>query len=618
MATLARRPLATRTALLPQCLSPMKQTRTVSGSKRERSPDPSNDLAPKTLKRVKATTTTLGNQEEDRERKRVEREQARLEFKEKYSKAFPKFKFYFDTDTIESASLLALRDDLEFKILRLGGSIEDFFSKEITHFITNRPVSNPSDDKENAQAKSTRPNAFLRSPVKLKGRAMDEHAGEPSYDLQAKAQKFGQKIWTMMKLESVVDRCLSVDGYISKEPAPSNTSNPQRSLSRLLASEKLNGTSERDPLQKRHDFHYFSRGSYFLLVEDLQQDLATIAAHEYEIPKGRNSQAKPPWPVLHCHPLARGPFIEFDEKERRRWERLRRADADKAKAKEDRRARAIRAQMLRPRPEAHLQATNAGDLRRCASMNNIRRRASLPYDAMGNPNCVDLDADEYDNESACASGYLASGNTAGYMAASGNSVGITSTTGTTSTSGLTLDSIRMPAALRGRQQVTTSRRFSVGGDGKSAMGPPEAIPKRAAMLRKSRSTNTMRLPKREEGVKPGYCESCRVKFEDFKHHIRTNRHRKFAANEDNFVQLDYVLERVKRRSLEDVEQERLEREARRRQRDFESSQATSPVSEYSILQYPQTDEDASAEVQSDTMRVDDSGASEVVYVDLDD
>jgi regulatory subunit for Cdc7p protein kinase len=25
----------------------------------------------------------------------------------------------------------------------------------------------------------------------------------------------------------------------------------------------------------------------------------------------------------------------------------------------------------------------------------------------------------------------------------------------------------------------------------------------------------MRLPKRDEGTKPGYCESCRVKFEDF-------------------------------------------------------------------------------------------------------
>ena len=47
------------------------------------------------------------------------------------------------------------------------------------------------------------------------------------------------------------------------------------------------------------------------------------------------------------------------------------------------------------------------------------------------------------------------------------------------------------------------------------MGPP-VLPERAHVLRKSKSTNTMRLPKREEGAKPGYCESCRVKFENFK------------------------------------------------------------------------------------------------------
>jgi hypothetical protein len=49
------------------------------------------------------------------------------------------------------------------------------------------------------------------------------------------------------------------------------------------------------------------------------------------------------------------------------------------------------------------------------------------------------------------------------------------------------------------------------------MGPPAGIPERPnGMLRKSRSTNTLRLPKREEGCKPGYCESCRTKFDDFK------------------------------------------------------------------------------------------------------
>jgi regulatory subunit for Cdc7p protein kinase len=48
------------------------------------------------------------------------------------------------------------------------------------------------------------------------------------------------------------------------------------------------------------------------------------------------------------------------------------------------------------------------------------------------------------------------------------------------------------------------------------MPPPADIPDRVRMLRKSKSTNTLRLPKRDEKTKPGYCESCRAKFDDFK------------------------------------------------------------------------------------------------------
>ena len=48
------------------------------------------------------------------------------------------------------------------------------------------------------------------------------------------------------------------------------------------------------------------------------------------------------------------------------------------------------------------------------------------------------------------------------------------------------------------------------------MGPPATIPDKAKFLRKSKSTNTLKLPKRDEASKPGYCESCRQKFEDFR------------------------------------------------------------------------------------------------------
>jgi regulatory subunit for Cdc7p protein kinase len=163
-------------------------------------------------------------------------------------------------------------------------------------------------------------------------------------------------------------------------------------------------------------------------------------------------------------------------------------------------------------------------------MVNLQRRVSIGDDGRP-PEVIDLDVETGDmNESANASGYLASS----YMAASGNSITITSTAGTTSTSGLsTRGAIQMPLALRERlqQQIVTSRKVRLsnnagqGGDEmdhKGEMGPPSGIPERK-LLRKSTSTNTMKLPKREETTKPGYCECCRMKFDDF-HKVRIVTH----------------------------------------------------------------------------------------------
>lgn len=363
-----------------------------------------------------------------------------------------------------------------------------------------------------------------RQPCSLHLRAVDE------YDhLVVQAVGLGKKIWTTAKLESVLGRCLDappVSSYrplaIQSVPQLQTISN-QRVLSRLLQSERLHGTSERDPSQKRHDFRYFSRSTYFLLVEDMRQELATIAAQEYPIPKVREGAPPPkvPWPVLHCHPKSRSPFVAFDEKEKRRWEKTQQAEIEKEDEREQRRIRKIQMEAMLRKAEANQHANRVGDLRRSVSMNNLRRRSTNPDDAeFLDGGFIDLDADF---DSANASGYLASG-VGGYMAASGNSVGITSTTGTTSTATTSFRTLQLPAALQGRiqQQVVTSRKFSAvsmdKGQGRKSfmMGPPAEIPARPSMLRKSRSTNTLRLPKRQEGSKPGYCESCRVKFDDFK------------------------------------------------------------------------------------------------------
>jgi regulatory subunit for Cdc7p protein kinase len=49
-----------------------------------------------------------------------------------------------------------------------------------------------------------------------------------------------------------------------------------------------------------------------------------------------------------------------------------------------------------------------------------------------------------------------------------------------------------------------------------------------------------------------------VHFADVAQHIVGRKHRKFAVDDGNFLQLDYVLGRVKRRTVEEVEQEEVE------------------------------------------------------------
>lgn len=324
-----------------------------------------------------------------------------------------------------------------------------------------------------------------------------------------KALEFGTKIWNIAKLESVLERCLTpAERPSAAVPAAQSSQAPRsQQLSRLLATERIHGTSERDPLQKRHDYRYFQKSSYFVLVEDINQDLATIAAIEYGISKGRDGRESGQWPVLYCHPHARGPFTEFDERERRRWEKQQMADKQRQTERERQNARL---QDLKRRAIA--QQDRQKDLRRTASLSNLRRNATFPDPSL--EGLVDLDADGGE-DSAQASGFLASNN---YVAASGNSVSITSTAGTTSTTSHSLRNMQLPTLLREKlqQQVVTGRRLPTGGDNSGAMGPPTAIPdRRGGMLKKSRSTNTLRLPKRDEASKPGYCESCRAKFENF-------------------------------------------------------------------------------------------------------
>jgi regulatory subunit for Cdc7p protein kinase len=316
----------------------------------------------------------------------------------------------------------------------------------------------------------------------------------------------------LLELDNILSR------LIPSGSKPSKAKTNQRSplLTQLLQHERLHGTtSERDPRERRHDFQYFSKGSYFLLVEDICGELAPIAIMEYPAPvRSAEKNKSLAYPILYMDPRARSPFVKFDETEARKLEK---AEAnEKLKEVETERRRVKVKEFLKHQYEETQK--KAKTLRRCASMGELGIRATtrsnfqnIDPSTAGNDTGIDGAGEILDHQQV-ASGFGPSttgfGTGNGYIAASGNSVAITSTT--TTSFARTLGSNRLPPTLRERlgRQVITSRRLE-GANGRENTNPFESH------LRKAKSTTTMRLPAREESKKPGYCEACRVKFGDF-------------------------------------------------------------------------------------------------------
>jgi len=73
--------------------------------------------------------------------------------------------------------------------------------------------------------------------------------------------------------------------------------------------------------------------------------------------------------------------------------------------------------------------------------------------------------------------------------------------------------------------------------------------RRAEAARKAKAVQKRKIEKRDP--KPGYCENCMEKFEDFDEHILSRKHRKFAEKNENWKELDALLSQLGRPLRED-------------------------------------------------------------------
>lgn len=221
-------------------------------------------------------------------------------------------------------------------------------------------------------------------------------------------------------------------------------------------------------------------------MEDSTGEHRPIVTKEYERPRKRED---PSWPVLWGGVESRTAFYHYEGppvvyEAKRSFTSL----FEPPKIQE---GESQSQQLLKNKP-INFSTAAPGNVRRSLSMSQIQKNSknpSLPFVPEGGINLNDK-----------------------YIAASGNSQIITSNvaSGTSNQSGA-VRGINHDRATMCNRRLAALKRLSVpmGGGG----GAPGKL-KRSASL--DAGLNAKAPPARDEPKKPGYCENCRIKYEDFK------------------------------------------------------------------------------------------------------
>ncbi|ORX72084.1 hypothetical protein DL89DRAFT_321203 [Linderina pennispora] len=321
------------------------------------------------------------------------------------------------------------------------------------------------------------------------------------------AKRFQLKIWDLDKLENRV--------LVFLLPGASVLS-AKRKLSEAFSAEKMlamrHKTFEGSAVAHSVDFYYFKY--YYILAEDASHLSRPAIIEDFRQPEaGRD----PPWPKLYMVPQGRCPFVQYEEPTTSSKDSE--SDADK--------------ENVSPEPET-IEAT----------LPPSKTPAKGPW----TPTVASKAADEYammtpTRPSRSGATALAPANA---MMASvlvdSNASGVAQSRNVTSTSTAFQLSAMDPALQQSLLQNLNNGRVT-------QLSKMEQPATRACRTPPAPRTKKPRVPMRRPVAKrPGYCENCRVKYEDMLEHVKTAQHKGFAANERNWLELDALLDKVKRPS----------------------------------------------------------------------
>lgn len=483
-----------------------------------------------------------------------------------YRRQFPGFVFYFDSVSDE-VRLKAVR-----KIHALGAREDKFFSNAVTHVVTSRSIPSETtnagtDYDENeamrqrsiqqlvSHANQRRPTSALDAHIQRRSQLSlasvqpsieTRRTQSHSADILSKARGLGTKIWALEKLHRVLDTIMDTDpgdhAADSRGAAVNRVSSRNvrdADLEQLLRHEKVKGPTDRDMTVATHDVITL-RGCY-IYVHDMDEKTKPVMVRDYSKPQSKD-QGK--WPQFRLSAPGRCPFIDDPAYAKKMVQQDREALEPRDMLQRKTRA-GVSSQLVPP------LVANAGfetALRRSprklaqSNMNAMTQPPPPPYPGVSRrQESVEAFAPFYNSAQAnmrgpprmvrgepVASGVQPSNVTSAIRSQAVSSAAISSTTGLNRRVG---DSREM-SMLKRKVLTSNSIPTSYANDVRAAINDDSAPPPRAAK-RKAQETlgvvyengnggdPAQQVPamKRKKTVekepKPGYCENCRDKFDDF-------------------------------------------------------------------------------------------------------
>ncbi|KAK1759627.1 Dfp1/Him1, central region-domain-containing protein [Echria macrotheca] len=508
---------------------------------------------------------------------------------------FPNMVFYFESIPDEQ------RSKLTKQVIHLGAREEKFFSINITHVVTTRPIplvkevqneNGPATDRQTngEQPKTIDPSLLNRttdvgtssvrkllfdtnSSRRIPIQAQDEGIKRPktrNTDVLHRAREMGKKIWSMEKLQKILEMVMEPDPYRSAilghgRGASRGKAGEQSNLLQLLQNERVHGPSDRDPTVVTKELQYF-KGPY-IYVYDIEEKTKPVMVREY--PKVADKKDGE-WPQFRVASQGRCPFVEdYDTAERE----SRRAKEKAVKASVETAAPTLKPPQVPP-PKPVIGKRTLAEMEDGQNRGlKVRPTQSFDPSKVSNPPTLDFRAP---NQNAFISHAKAGRLLAGEPVASGvqpskltsaiRSQMISSTSGVLGAKAGTskeihglqrkvLQKTSTPAvsdlsSRRMAEMSHDSNTFVRSASVSRITQKLDAVEEDEQPKQREKVRRTVSVPvpakKKARDLKPGYCENCQDKFDDFDEHIVSRKHRKFADNDENWTELDALLSQLQR------------------------------------------------------------------------